>query len=258
MFRAAYPIFEKGRLLKIEMLESLRDYPREINDIFWRGYKNGVLKGCDISTRDNYLVVQPGILYFDKLLYVLKEEYKVAYQNNNRLTLLKVNCMGRSQERDFSRGVSRIYLDFEEKVREDELELCRFQLREGAELRDQYTGFLDCSTEYDTVNSIYVPYLGELGATLRPEIMLRFSREILGCNEVDIIDTMFAMMVLQNGGLTEAETIAGYLNRKGEQVGYPTENRVYYDALLHVLGRTGGGYSRSNTRDFMERGIMFE
>ena len=38
MFRNIYPIFESKKVLKKEMLENLRDYPRTLFDIQYRGY----------------------------------------------------------------------------------------------------------------------------------------------------------------------------------------------------------------------------
>ncbi len=35
MFKNVYPLFERKRLLKKEMLENIRDFPRDIVDIFF-------------------------------------------------------------------------------------------------------------------------------------------------------------------------------------------------------------------------------
>ena len=40
MFKNIYPLFERKRLLKKEMLEILRDYPRDIFQILYQDYCN--------------------------------------------------------------------------------------------------------------------------------------------------------------------------------------------------------------------------
>ena len=48
MFKNIYPLFERKRLLKKEMLENLRDYPRNIFQILYQSYSDGILSGCNI------------------------------------------------------------------------------------------------------------------------------------------------------------------------------------------------------------------
>ena len=52
MFKNIYPLFERKRLLKKEMLENIRDFPRDIFDIFFRNYSDGILTGCDIEVKE--------------------------------------------------------------------------------------------------------------------------------------------------------------------------------------------------------------
>ncbi|OOM73567.1 hypothetical protein CLPUN_44630 [Clostridium puniceum] len=49
MFENRYPLFNSGRLLKIEMLEELRNFPREFLDVQLKGYSDGIIYGCDIN-----------------------------------------------------------------------------------------------------------------------------------------------------------------------------------------------------------------
>ena len=46
MFCYETPQFKKKRLLRAEMLEQLRDYPRDYLEIMYAGYSDGVLCGC--------------------------------------------------------------------------------------------------------------------------------------------------------------------------------------------------------------------
>ncbi len=62
MFYYEVPQFEKKRLLRTEMLEQIRDFPRDYLEILYAGYSDGVLRGCALRWTENRLVIGPGIL----------------------------------------------------------------------------------------------------------------------------------------------------------------------------------------------------
>lgn len=72
MFKNIYPLFERKRLLKKEMLEILRDFPRDIFQILYQDYADGILAGCELETIDGSLVIHPGIICYNKIPYILK------------------------------------------------------------------------------------------------------------------------------------------------------------------------------------------
>ena len=49
MFHYEEPIFKKKKLLRIEMLEQLRDYPRNYFKLHFQGFSNGIMDGCQIT-----------------------------------------------------------------------------------------------------------------------------------------------------------------------------------------------------------------
>lgn len=49
MFCYETPQFKKKRLLRAEMLEQLRDYPRDYLEIMYAGYSDGVCAAADLS-----------------------------------------------------------------------------------------------------------------------------------------------------------------------------------------------------------------
>ncbi len=55
MFRNIYPLFERKHLLKKEMLDNLRDYPREIFNMLYQDYSDGILSGCRLEVRGESL-----------------------------------------------------------------------------------------------------------------------------------------------------------------------------------------------------------
>ena len=64
MFQNIYPVFEPKRLLKKEMLENLRDFPRSLFGFQYQNYSDGILYGCDITGTETGLILLPGILCY--------------------------------------------------------------------------------------------------------------------------------------------------------------------------------------------------
>lgn len=54
-----YPLFEQNRILKKELLWSLRDYSFAHVQLEYQEYGQGILRGCEIQVRDGKLVVGP-------------------------------------------------------------------------------------------------------------------------------------------------------------------------------------------------------
>lgn len=258
MFSATYPLFEKGRLLKIEMLECLRDFPRELLQVYLKDYVEGVLSGCEITVNEHCLIIQPGIIFLQGILYVLKAAYEVPYLSNDRLTLLKVNCLDKDKEKDFIRYVSQIYLDYNTSCKETEIELCRFKLKKGARLRMNYQDFYDFNTEYDTVNRIYVPYSGKGKVTLVPEIVMEFAKEALKYHPLEAIDLQFCFLTLQNNGFLERNVLEAYLNAKDEPINNEASQITLYEGLSNILRRIQRGEQKKNYRKGFGKGILVD
>lgn len=251
MFENRYPLFNSGRLLKIEMLDELRNFPREFFDAQLKGYSDGIISGCDMKVSDNYIKILKGIIKYQGVIYLLKEDNKLEYTCNNKLMILNVKFLPEILDSDFKINSTEICLTEDLELGENQIEICRFKLRVGAKLRINHTDFIDLSTEYDTVNTIYAPYAAYGDSSLNPEIIRRFGRELLGCNLSEAWDIAFGMMCVQSKEAVQKEIIVSYLVNKLdiEMKTYSNEEIYYY--LLEVLksvkegtsghGRRGGG-----------------
>lgn len=248
MFQNNYPLFNSGRLLKIDMLKELRDFPREFFDARLKEYSNGIISGCDIDVTDNYVVIQKGIIKYQDILYLLKEDKKIAYECNNKMIILKVKFLPQLSDHDFINYSTEIYLDENLELKENELELCRFKLRIGAKLRVNHVDFNDLCTEYDTVNTINVPYAAYGESSLNPDILRQFGRELLRCNVSEAWDISFGMICVQSKDPIEKEIITNYLVYKLdiEIKDYSNEKLYYY--LLDVLNRVKDGQDVSGRK----------
>ncbi|BCZ45179.1 hypothetical protein psyc5s11_12460 [Clostridium gelidum] len=246
MFENNYPLFNSGRLLKIDMLEELRDFPREFLDARLKEYSNGVISGCDIEVIDGFITINKGIMKHQDTLYLLKKENKIQYECNNKLMILKVKFLPSVEDKDFRKNSTEINLNENFALENNEIEICRFKLRIGAKLRINHVDFNDLCTEYDTVNTIYSPYAAYGESSLNPEILRRFGRELLQCNLSEAWDISFGMTCVQSKEAIQKEIIVSYLVYKlnVEIKDYSNEEVYYY--LLEVLDSAKNG-ARGNS-----------
>lgn len=239
MFQNTYPVFEAKRLLKKEMLENLRDFPRSLFRLQYQDYSDGILAGCDIKGTRAGLTIQPGILCYKGVPYFLDEPYPVPCRAEGKLVYVKVHfwdkAIGTSGEEFFSQ----VMIDGQEPDAEQELELARFKLQPGARLRSEYVDFYDLETEFDTVNRIHVPYAAPGHPGIWPRILKIFVGAMLRHPMTNPWDQAFCLSSLQ---LTEAmayEAVRAYLNaRLGQEREYT--NAQIYSALKGILREAGG------------------
>ena len=79
MFYYEVPQFEKKRLLRTEMLEQIRDFPRDYLEILYAGYSDGILHGCTPRWNEHKLVIEPGILRYLSLIHIYSDRSHGAF-----------------------------------------------------------------------------------------------------------------------------------------------------------------------------------
>ena len=241
MFENRYPLFNSGRLLKIDMLEELRDFPREFFNIRLKEYSDGIIYGCDIDVTDNYIAIKKGIIKHGDTIYILNGEEKIQYECNNQLMILKVKFLPSVENKDFRKNSTESNLSENLALENNEIEICRFKLRTGAKLRINHVDFNDLSTEYDTVNTIYSPYAAYGESSLNPDILRQFGRELLKCNLSEAWDISFGMTCIQSKDPVQKEIIVSYLVYKLNIEIKDYSNEDLYLYLLEVLNSVKGG-----------------
>lgn len=254
MFRYEEPQFEKKRLLRIEMLEELRDYPRSYWKIFYRGYSQGIISGCEITWDSGVLTIAPGILYHGGNLYFMEHPYTLECRAEDKVRYLKVQFLTEVRENGKITGDTRIMLDDKKADSSCEIELCRFRLQEGARLRDSYENLEDYSTEYDTINLIHAPYAAPGQSTLHPQILRQFAKECLESQMGDSLDTSFAMNILGNYGQIPESGIRIYLNTRLGQA--EADNQGLYTGLLEILKNQKQGTAYRGRNDGKKKQVM--
>ena len=93
MFCYETPQFKKKRLLRAEMLEQLRDYPRDYLEIMYAGYSDGVLCGCGLVWNEDRITVEPGMILHKNKLYFMKDPLHLECPAEDRIRYVKVQFL---------------------------------------------------------------------------------------------------------------------------------------------------------------------
>lgn len=208
------PIFAGRRILKKESLWDIRDYTYQGWQLYYAEYTDGLLKGCEIRAQDGWLVIGKGMLKFHNFIYLMMEEERVDYQPKNRWQVLKAEFLEDESNLDYKAYRVRFFLDDVLELEENQIEMCRFYLREGSALRDNYKNFANLATDYDTINLIYAAVAGIGEKTLHPAVLRQFGEEIWKAAEKETADVIFSYLIAGNNGRVERQVIAGYLQDK--------------------------------------------
>lgn len=244
------PVFAGRRILKKESLWDIRDYTYAGWQLYYADYTDGLLKGCEIHAEDGRLVIGKGMLKFHDFIYLLMEEEEVAYQPKNRWQVLKAEFLEDDTNLDYKAYRVRFFLDEELELGENQMEMCRFYLREGSTLRDSYKNFADMSTEYDTVNLICATVAGE--KTLHPVVVKQFGEEIWNAKEKETSDFAFSYMIASSKGKIERQSIIRYLQDKGrkesEKILSEWDNNMIYAEMERILRHRGTGHGKGYDR----------
>ncbi len=227
VFANQYPHFQKGRILKREMLENLRDYPRDFLDLYFKDYSNGIITGVNVLVAETSLIITQGIVKYNDHLYILHSDYELPYHATGHETMLKIRFADEVNELDFTSFTTQIILDDSGELAENELELGRFKLKPGARLRSKHVDFHDLATEYNTVNFIHCQYAGVQKSTSHPIILQFFARELLKNRPSNAYDIAFALECL-NHDRVQRDVIDFYVsNRLG------LEDQAYTNVQIH-------------------------
>lgn len=242
MIVRAFPLFDKGAILRADMMAELASYAYLFGDILYDGYSDGILSGCRLTTTKDTIVVNPGIIRYAGKNFLIKDPIYMAYSPTNSTTILKMNFLGENRSARFITYDAEVVLDKSSAVREGQIELCRFKLQPGAQLRYKYVDFEDRSTEYDTLNTLHVPYSSKERSTLSPEITYDYARELSGANPKNNLDVTFCLQAMDRSRPVAADTIALYLtSRLGGSIEDFTTNEALYDGLNQILAAAKRG-----------------
>lgn len=248
MFTNQFPLFLEGRILKREMLENLRDYPRDFLELYFQHYSDGIIAGTKIFVDEDNIVITKGIIKAQGRLYLLHKDYVLPYMATEKETILKIRFLERHEANDFTIYDTEILQDGDFNIANNELELARYKLKSGSKLRSQHENFQDFATEFNTITWIHSPYAGIQKSTLHPVILQTFAKELLILSPSNIYDISFAYQCL-NQDRMQRDTILFYLSNRLETTYQDYTNDQIYKYLNRILLDVKGG-KRSKTSQF--------
>lgn len=241
-----YPLFEGKRVLKKELLWSLRDYAFSHIQLEYQEYGQGFLRGCGVRAKEGVLVITPGMVKCGRFICLLPEETRIPYEPMNQLQVLKLQIQLDGSCPDYVSYEMGFCLGPSGEKGEQEFELCRFHLRKGARLRDQYTCFADMGTVYDTVNVIDSDWGGVGGQGLAPEVTRYFAECILKAGGGLPEDRMFAYACLASPGVMPVRILEDYLARRRGRLEGRQKGELYQAmcAVIEEISRGGRSVGR--------------
>ena len=266
-----YPLFERNRILKKELMWALRDYAFADIQLEYQGFPNGILKGCGVKVRGQELVVSKGLAKYGGFVYLVTEEMSLPYGPKEKLQVLKMKLEEDKGSEDFTAYRVNLFLDDNPVKQEGELELCRFKLQHGSRLREDYKNFEDMATEYDTVNLLEADFASVSGKSFSPEVTGYFAREALKAEYCQAEDISFAYLCLSQPGAVSREVVWDYVGRKlsdgtgglyedslGDGEAEVRGNTEIFQGMVSALREMQTGSGRRTGRDGGRRRILVE
>lgn len=237
MFIDSFPKFEEGRILKREMLEELRDYPRSFVEIHYQNYADGIISGANLNVSDSKIIVEKGIIKYKGIVYLLKSETEIKYEDSLEETAIIVRFL-EDETQDFKILRGSIELEKCSNLEGEYLELGRFNLEKGAFLRDSYRDFFDLETGYNTLNIVNVLYSCSTGDTIHPKITTYFCQEMTKRGISDSWDINFVMTGLSQNPISR-QIIEIYIREKLKIDEEDMDNSRIYNCLCKILQESG-------------------
>ena len=255
-----YPAFERGRIMKKELLWALRDYSYSALQLQYKDYPDGIIQGCGIRIEQNILCITPGIIKCQEFIFLLADEERIEYAPTEEYISLKFRLVKKEVLADYTRYITEFALEESIDRKRNEIEICRFRLKEGAELRTDYQDFYDIQTKYDTINLADATWAASGGNTLSKEVTDYFARKVLECEGAETQDVQFAYFLLQSREAVSYDILLDYIYRKtgkGKQSITTEETFRLLDSILNGI-RKGTNTYRPQGRQTDPRMIIMD
>lgn len=234
--KLVYPNFAKGRILKIEMLENLRDFGRDTLEVLTENLSDGIVKGFNANVSKDIITFSKGIVKYKGRIYLINENLSIYYKATDVDVLIKLVFLEESSEIDYKIQYVSLVLDADTKIKDNEIELGRFKLKVGAYLRTEYKDLDDYTTEYNTINLINVKYANVDEYTLTPKFINSYGLEILKTKTNNIWDITFATNCINIKNISRS-LIISYINVKLNEENEDLTNNEIHKKLIIILKR---------------------
>ncbi|MCI8892577.1 MAG: hypothetical protein HFH34_14855 [Eubacterium sp.] len=242
----AEPLFSKGRVLKKESLEALRDFPGGLAKLALAEWADGILYGFDMSYEDGLVTVCAGAVWYQGQVVLTQKEQIPFHAFEQQITACLRLYPAAAAEDFYTRQLELRLKNGEPGS--NELELGRFRLSEGARLRKDYRDLRDCRTTYNTLDVTQIPYAGPGGVTVSPVLLTMFARMVFEQMQAPDMDIQFALLCLNHPPVSR-ECLLRYLCRRlGEPYRELTHSEIY-ERLVRIAGSGGRGMGQQRRKE---------
>ena len=260
MFHDSYPMFSRDMILKAEMLENLKMYPRNFFEVIYKNYSDGVIAGADLEIINGKSIsVQPGIIKYNGVLYHLEERMLLENYEIGKEQVIRVHFKEREEDVYELRNETVVDICSPEEMGEHDIELGHFVLKDGAILRQDYQDFKDMSTTHNTINVLNVPYAMTGGeSTLSPVVMYQFAKEMLNCNLTDGYDISMTILCMQQQPISRY-LIEKYLAHRIDNLSKDKlNNQQIHSYLVRAVELAKSGKDSSGAKRGMGRRMLVD
>ncbi|MCL2610575.1 MAG: hypothetical protein FWE02_02745 [Defluviitaleaceae bacterium] len=227
-----YPFFNRDRILKIEMLENLRDFPRSLLEISSYDLSDGIINGLFPTVDKDIITFAKGIVKYKGQVYLFNP-FTINYGATEEEVLITLNFEEIEEDKDYS--TMPVKISFSKEISSpNQLEIGRFKLKTGAYLRSNYQDLYDFTTEYNTINIVNVKYAGYKEHTLSHLVLKYFARAVITARSENPLDVNFSLLCL-NSERIEREPILSYMAYRLEEEITPISNIEMHTKLVKVL-----------------------
>lgn len=200
-----YPKFDKGKILRGDMLNALRDNPVSAVRLFYQRHGDGIINGFDVATDGNNISVTPGILKSDGEIFFSTEMLNITLSNGKNFVYL--NRLRAENEIGLS---IKFELEASERIVDGAFEL--FCCDKNGVLKN-YSSFDDLTdAQRNRIDRRHAAFAINGGASLDPKIFALYAQAVFE-RESTVDDKIFAYMCL-NESLTR-QTIDRYFGASG-------------------------------------------
>ena len=188
-----YPKFDRGKILRGDMLNALRDNPVSAVQLFYQRHGDGIINGFDVATDGNNISVTPGILKSDGEILFSTEILNIELTNGKNFVYL--NRLRAENEVGLS---IKFELEARDRIVDGAFEL--FRCGKNGVLKN-YSSFDDLlNAQHNRIDRRHAAFAINGGTSLDPNIFALYAQAVFE-RESTVEDKIFAYMCL-NESLT--------------------------------------------------------
>ena len=234
MFSYLEPIYKQNMILSAQILQDNAMYVHNSIKNIYLDYSDGIISGVEIEITDAYIMVHPGLIKYNHMLFSLNEVIQIPYENSGETTFLRIRF---KDPVEVNGGISyggELILTHEETEFFYDMELGRFTASKGARLYYNTESFSKLALMYDNFDIRFVKYAGVGEPTISPLVTSLFAKEMMKKKLSDMWDVSFTMKCLEKTPVSR-EVIKAYIKQKTNKEVTDITNLQIYKELEQIL-----------------------